>query len=74
MWDLAKESMVMFLRGKLFADPRHAFGMMAVGTALTATLFVVTTKLGVPMLAAAPLSALLGGGLQPRLFKNLKYR
>jgi Flp pilus assembly protein TadB len=74
MWDLAKESMVMFLRGKLFADNKHAFSMMAAGMAVTAALFVVAVKLGVPLLVAAPASAFLGGCLQPRLYKNLKYR
>jgi hypothetical protein len=74
MWELAKESMVMFLRGKLFASNKHAFGMMAVGMGITAAMFLAATKLGVPILAAAPVSAFLGGGLQPRLYKNLKYR
>jgi hypothetical protein len=74
MWEMAKESMVMFLRGKLFADHKHAFGMMAVGTAITAALFLAASRAGVPVLASAPICAFLGGALQPRLFKNLKYR
>lgn len=74
MWDMARESMILFLRGKLFADPRHAFGLMAVGLGLTAAAFIGAVKLGAPLMVAAPITAFLGGALQPRLYKNLKYR
>lgn len=75
MWELAKGSMVMFLQGKLFASAKQAYGLMAVGALLTALVFVAATRLlHVPILAAAPLCAFAGGLLQPRLYKNLKYR
>lgn len=74
MWELAKESMLLFLRGKLFASPRDAFGLMALGLGVTAVGFVAAVKLGAPIGIAAPVTAFLGGVLQPRLYKNLKYK
>lgn len=74
MWELIKNSTKMFVRGKLFANHKHAFGMAALGAGVTAALFVGAAKAGMPVLAAAPVAAFLGGCLQPRLYKNLKFQ
>jgi hypothetical protein len=75
MWDLAKQSMVLFLEGKLFASARQAYGLMATGAIGTAVVFLLAVKaLHAPLVVAAPLVAFAGGLVQPRLFKNLKYR
>jgi hypothetical protein len=40
---------------------------------LTAVLFVGLAEVGTPLWLAALVAALLGGGLQPYLFKDLRY-
>jgi hypothetical protein len=74
MWDMFKSAAVGFLTGKLFASPGSAYGLMLVAAAVTALLFLGAWKVGLPLPLAAAVAALLGGALQPRLFKNLKYR
>jgi hypothetical protein len=74
MWDLFKDAVQGFLTGRLFANPRSAFRLLAAGIALTAVLLVLGQKFGLPLPAAAAIAAFFGGALRPRLFKNLKYR
>jgi hypothetical protein len=74
MWDMGFTSIKLFLRGKLFASLPHALGFALVGVLVTASAFIVLAKVGVPVLAAAPIAAFGGGLLQPRLYKKLKYR
>lgn len=74
MWETGLISIGLFLRGKLFASLRQAVGLGVLGLVLTAILFVALAKLGAPLLVATPIAAFAGGMLQPRLYKNLKYR
>jgi hypothetical protein len=74
MWAMAQSSMTLFFKGKLFADPGKVYGQLAVGVLVTVVLLVVLTKLGAPIWAAALLAGLVGGAIQPYLFRNLKYR
>ena len=74
MWDMFKEAAIGFTTGKLFAKPSMAYGMLAAGVGITAALFIAAFKLGLPLYAAVALAAFVGGAIQPRLFKNLKYR
>jgi hypothetical protein len=74
MWEMGFSSIKLFLRGKLFASLPHALGFALVGVLVTAILFVVLARVGLPVLAAGPIAAFGGGLLQPRLYKNLKYR
>ena len=46
---------------------------MLIGIVVTAVLLIVLAKIGAPLWLAALVAALLGGGLQPYLFKDLKY-
>lgn len=73
MWDMFMSAAQGFLTGKLFARPAHAYGMLLVGIVITAGLFLAGWRVGLPLPAAAAIAAFLGGALQPRLFKNLKY-
>ncbi|ERF81992.1 hypothetical protein JQ559_00160 [Bradyrhizobium viridifuturi] len=73
MWEMTKNSIVLFFRGKLFADPRMVTRQLAIGIVVTAILFVGLAKAGAPLWLAALVAALLGGGLQPYLFKDLRY-
>ena len=73
MWEMTKNSIVLFFRGKLFADPRMVTRQLAIGIVVTAILFVGLAKAGAPLWLAALVAALLSGGLQPYLFKDLRY-
>jgi hypothetical protein len=73
MFDMFMHSVVLFLRGKLFQSPLHVVRQSAIGVLLTAALCILLTRLVGALWIAVPVSALLGGGLQPFLFKNLKY-
>ena len=74
MWEMAKSSIVLFLQGKLFAEPAKVYRQTAIGAALTAALLVVLAVAGLPVAGAAAVAGLVGGALQPYLFKDLRYR
>ena len=74
MWSMATSSMNLFFRGKLFADPAKAYLQLALGIVATVILMVAAWGLGAPLWAAALFAGLLGGALQPYLFKDLRYR
>lgn len=74
MWAMAQSSMTLFFKGKLFADPRKVYCQLAVGVLVTVVLLAGLTGLGAPIWAAAVAAGLIGGGIQPYLFRNLKYR
>ena len=74
MIDVAIRSVRGFVTGKLFQQPLRSYGLLAVGVGVTVAIFVGAIKLRLPAPAAAAIAAFLGGVLQPRLFKDLKYR
>lgn len=74
MLEMAKSSITLFFRGKLFSEPAKVYRQTAIGATITALLVVGLAKAGLPVAAAAGLASLIGGALQPYLFKNLKYR
>ena len=74
MFEMAKNSMGLFFRGKLFADPSKVYRQLAIGIVVTAILLLVVAKAGAPLWSAALIAGLIGGVLQPYLFKNLRYR
>ncbi|HEY1313782.1 MAG TPA: hypothetical protein VGE92_07890 [Steroidobacteraceae bacterium] len=73
MWDMFGNSLRLFLKGKLFRDPKAVFRQWLIGFAVALLLVVVFVKLSMPMWSAVVLAALGVGSLQPFLFKNLKY-
>jgi hypothetical protein len=73
MLEMFWHSVLLFLRGKLFQNPVHVVRQAALGVLITAVLCVALTKLFASLWIAVAASALVGGGLQPLLFKNLKY-
>jgi len=73
MWQMTQNSIALFFRGRLFADPGKVIRQLLIGVVITAALLVVLAKIGAPLWLAALVAALLGGGLQPYLFKDLKY-
>lgn len=74
MWEMAKTSITLFLRGKLFQDTGQVMRQIAMGVVTTAVVLVGLAVAGVPLWAAALVAGLLGGMMQPYLFKDLKYR
>jgi hypothetical protein len=74
MWTMARSAIGLFFRGRLFADPRKAYLLLALGCALTAAVFAAAVFAGAPPWAAAALAGFMGGGVQPFLFKNIRYR
>ncbi len=74
MWDMAKNSITLFLQGKLFQDTGMVIRQMMLGIAVTAAVLVAIAAAGAPVWGASIVAGLLGGMLQPYLFKDLKYR
>ena len=74
MWDMAQNSITLFFRGKLFANPSAAYQRLAIGIVVTALVLILLAKLGLPVWVAAVVAGLAGGTLQPFLFKDLRYR
>ncbi len=82
MWDMAVNSMILFARGKLFKNLGSVMLKAILGILITAILFVATvyylshgigwTSVG-HIYASAFIAALIGGAIQPFLFKDLKY-
>jgi hypothetical protein len=73
MLEMFLQSIGLFLRGKLFQNPAHVVRQAAIGVVLTALVCVALVKLSGVLWLAVLVSALVGGALQPFLFKNLKY-
>lgn len=73
MWDMFINSARLFLKGKLFRDPRSVLRQWLIGVAIALVAFVALAKLGLPLWLAVLVVSLGGGALQPVLFKDLKY-
>lgn len=74
MWQMVMHSVVLFAQGKLFADPAKVYRQVLFGAAVTAAVLVLLAIAGVPLVPAATIAGLVGGALQPYLFKDLRYR
>jgi hypothetical protein len=74
MWMMARSAMSLFFRGRLFAQPRKAYARLAFGALVTAALFLLLAAAGLPLWAASAAGGFIGGGLQPILFKTVRYR
>ena len=74
MWTMARSAMFLFFKGRLFAEPGKAYLLLALGGSLTAALFITLVFAGAPLWSAAVIAGFVGGGAQPFLFKNIRYR
>jgi hypothetical protein len=72
MLEMFMNSMRLFLRGKLFRDNASVFRQWLKGFALTLAVLLVVGYFGGALLGVI-MASILGGALQPWLFKNLKY-
>ena len=73
MWEMFSNSLRLFLKGKLFREPKMVARQWLIGLAFTFVVLVALAKAGVPLWLAVLAASLGGGALQPLLFKNLKY-
>lgn len=74
MWAMTQNSIFLFFRGKLFAEPLKAYRQIAIGVFVTAALLIAIAEVGAPVWAASVIAAAIGGALQPYLFRDLRYR
>ena len=65
-------SVQLFLKGKLFRDSRQVFSQWLKGFLLTLGMLLVVSWVLSPLMGVI-LGSLVGGALQPYLFKDLKY-
>ena len=75
MFEMVKNSIGLFMRGKLFAEPGKAYTQLMLGIGFTVLCFIAALRFGgVSHWLAAVIAGFLGGTLQPYLFRNLRYR
>ena len=74
MLSMAKNAFVLFLRGRLFAEPGKAVTLMAAGVVFTALICFGLALAGMPLWLAVFMAGLVGGGVQPMLLKRVKFR
>jgi hypothetical protein len=72
VFQMFTSSVQLFLRGKLFRDGRQVFLQWLKGFLLTLGLLLVVGGVFNPLVGVI-LGSLVGGALQPYLFKDLKY-
>jgi hypothetical protein len=73
MLEMFKQSMMMFLKGKLFRDNAQVMKQGSIAVISVIVLIVVLGKFVLPMWIAAMIGGFVGGALMPYLFKDLKY-
>jgi hypothetical protein len=73
MWDMFANTFTLFIKGKLFRNPREVTKKWLIGFVVALVAVVLLARVGVPLWLAVVISALGTGALQPYLFRNLKY-
>ena len=73
MFQLFASSVQLFLRGRLFRDGRQVFSQWLKGFAITLAVMVIAGLMFMPWVGVI-LGSLIGGALQPYLFKDLKFK
>lgn len=73
MFEMFLNSATLFMKGKLFRDIDSVFKKAYIGMAIAAFLVIFLAKIGLPLWLAIILASLISGGIQPYLFKDLKY-
>lgn len=74
MIEMFINSVVLFMKGKLFQDQTLVLKRSAISIGVTALLCVVLALVGLPMWSAVFVAAVIGGAMQPYLYKDLRYR
>lgn len=74
MFDMFWNSVLLFFKGKLFHDFPKVLMLAGIGMAVAAVILVAMAHMGAPLWLAVAVAGLCAGALQPRLFRDLKYR
>ena len=74
MFDILLNSIVLFWKGKLFQDLGSVIRQALIGIVVTAIICVAAVKLGATLWLGVVVASIIGGLIQPWLFKDLKYR
>ncbi len=74
MWEMAKSSITLFFRGKLFQNPQLVYRQLAIGIGITIVVVVGLDLVGAPLWLCGVAGGFVGGLVQPWLFKDLKYQ
>ena len=73
MWDMFSNSFRLFLKGKLFRDPREVAKKWLISLIAALVVVVILGYAGVPLWLAVIIASFGAGALQPYLFRDLKY-
>lgn len=73
MWGMFSNSFKLFLKGKLFRDPREVLKKWLIGLVVALFAVVVLAYAGLPLWLTVIIASLGVGALQPYLFRDLKY-
>ena len=76
MLDMAKSSIILFFKGKLFQNPAEVWRQLAIGDRADAR-GLPRRERSCSVLArrfAGAIAGFIGGAAQPALFRNLKFR
>lgn len=74
MFDMFWNSVLLFCKGKLFQDTTKVMMLVGFGVLICAVSFVILLKMGLALWLSVVITSLIVGALQPRLFRDLKYR
>lgn len=73
MFDMVMNSIVLFWKGRLFQDLSSVIRQAIIGIIITAAICIAAVKAGLALWLAVLIASVIGGALQPWLFKDLKY-
>ena len=74
MFEMFKNSVVLFLQGRLFQDLGDVIRQALIGIVIAAVIVIALVKTGLALWVAIVISSLIAGAIQPYLYKDLKYR
>jgi len=73
MLDMFINSISLFCKGCLFQDLSHVIRQATIGMVIAALIVIIAVKAGLALWMAIIIASLISGGIQPYLFRDLKY-
>jgi len=74
MFDMLLSSITLFIQGKLFKDLGTLTIKLLIGIVVTVVICIAAVKFGLDVWMAILIASVIGGAIQPYLFKDLKYQ
>ncbi|PHS18272.1 MAG: hypothetical protein COA86_09025 [Kangiella sp.] len=74
MFDMLLSSITLFIQGKLFKDLGTLAIKLLIGIVVTVVICIGAVKFGLDIWIAIIIASVIGGAIQPYLFKDLKYQ